>query len=490
MRRYLCLLASALWAMSSTQAQSAPDLVITGASVVDVRTGAVHPGQTIRISRGIITGIANDAAGSLPPGARVIDARRKFVIPGLWDMHGGDALITENRNLLPLYIANGITTIRDAAGDVSPSVLAWRDSIAANQMLGPTIFSSGPKLEGIKPIWPGTIQVGSRADVDAALDRLTAMHVNFVKLTDNTLKPDLFLYALGEITKRGLKSSAHIPQPIAVRDAVDAGLGSIEHMSYAIKAGSPREMDLSRDRAEGHMPDRVPPENAMAAFNEAIAMDTYRHMAAHGTAITPTLTISRTLAYLDTDDHSKDPYLKYVGPGLQATYRGRIESAARADRAGIARRHASYEFAKSKVPLLQKAGVVIFAGTDAGFLNSFVYPGFALHEEMELLQSSGLTPLQVLQAATINGARWLGVDAHTSTIDVGKVADLVLLDENPLQDAKATRAIHAVILKGKYLDRATLDGMLADAAREASGQQGSNPSWAAHPECGPGCINK
>jgi len=444
--------------------------IITGASVIDVKTGAIRTNQTIAIGGGKILAVTDTPGEMLMQGARTIDARGKFVIPGLWDMHmhfgGGDSLIAENRNLMPLYIANGITTIRDAAGDLSPSVLAWRDSVAKGQIEGPTIFTSGPKLEGINSIWPGDLEVGTRAEVDAALAKLVAMKVDFVKLTDNALKPDLFVYALGEIKKRGLKSSAHIPQPIAVRDAVELGLGSIEHMSYAIKAGSPREAELSRQRAEGNIPDRVTPENAMAVFDETIAMQTYRLMAQRGTAITPTLTISRTLAYLDIDDHTRDVALPYIGPGLQATYKGRIETAARADSAGKARRHQSYEFAKSKVPLLQRAGVLIFAGTDAGFLNSFVYPGFALHEEMALLVSSGLTPLQTLQAATINGAKWLGKDSPA--VEAGKVADLVLLDANPLLDIGATRGIRGVMLKGKYFDRGALDALLADAKQKAT----------------------
>ena len=474
MNRLCAALLAAVPFVASAQQTTPPriETVITGGSVIDVKTGAIRPNQTIAIGGGSIIAITDKPGELLTSGARTIDARGKFVIPGLWDMHmhfgGGDSLIAENRNLIPLFIANGVTTIRDAAGDIPLSVLAWRDSIDKGQMEGPTMFTSGPKLEGPKTIWPGTIEVATRPEVDAALDRLVGLHVDFVKLTDNMLKPELFLYAVGEIKKRGLKSSAHIPQPIAVRDAIDGGLGSIEHMSYAIKAGSPREAELAKTRAAGSIPDRIPAENAMAVFDENIALETYRLMAQRGTAITPTLTISRTLAYLDADDHAKDPYLAYIGPGIRATYKGRIETAARADTAAIARRHRSYEFAKSKVPLLQRAGVLIFAGTDAGFLNSFVYPGFALHEEMELLQSSGLTPLQTLQATTINGARWLGKDSMSATVEAGKVADIVILDSNPLTDVKATRDIRGVMLKGKYFDRAALDAMLADVKKRAA----------------------
>ncbi|HEX6630628.1 MAG TPA: amidohydrolase family protein, partial [Gemmatimonadaceae bacterium] len=279
--------------------------------------------------------------------------------------------------------------------------------------------------------------------------------------------PALFLYALGEIRQRGLTSSAHIPQPIAVRDAVEAGLGSIEHLSYAIKAGSPREAELSRARAGGRIPARVPPEDAIARFDSATAMETYHLMAHHGTAITPTLLISRTLAYLDRDDHHADDYLRYIGPGLQATYRGRVERAARDDAAAVGRRHRVVEFSSTKLPLLQRAGVLVLAGTDAGFLNSYVYPGIGLHQELELMVAAGLTPLQALQGATINGARFLKREAHAGTVERGRVADLVILDGDPLRDIRATRDIHAVVLKGRYLDRAALDAMLQQVERAA-----------------------
>ena len=250
-----------------------------------------------------------------------------------------------------------------------------------------------------------------------------------------------------------------------MRDAVDAGLGSIEHLSYAIKAGSPREAELSRARADGRIPARVTPEDAVARFDSATAMETYRLMARRGTAITPTLLISRTLAYLDREDHRADDYLHYIGPGLRATYRGRVERAARDDSAAVARRHRVYEFSSAKLPLLQRAGVLILAGTDAGFLNSYVYPGIGLHDELELLVAAGLSPLQALQAATLGGARFLGRQDRAGTVERGRVADLVVLDRDPLRDIRATRDIHAVVLRGAYLDRAALDEMLREVRR-------------------------
>lgn len=431
------------------------DLLITNASVIDVVTGRIARAQFIATRGDTIVGVGRADIARGMRAARRIDAGGRFVVPALWDMHvhfgGGPELIGENRALLPLYTAHGIVAVRDAAGDLAETVLAWRDSIAAGTLAGPMLFTSGPKIEGINSVWPGDIEVDTRAGVDSALDRLQAMRVDFVKLTDNTLKPDLFRYALGEIRKRGMRSSAHIPSAVSVREAIMLGLGSIEHLSYAVRAGAEREGQPTAS-------------DMIAGFDSTTAMATYRLMSARGTAITPTLNISRTLAWLDTDTHATDSYLRYIGPRLQATYQGRVTRAAQADSAAIARRHRMYEFTSARLPMLQAAGVLILAGTDAGFLNSFDYPGIGLHDELRLMVLAGLTPLQALRGATINGARFLGLTARHGTIARGKSANLLILDRNPLTDISATRGIYALVQRGAWHDRAALDALLAAAA--------------------------
>ena len=434
------------------------DLVIIRARVVDVRTGEIRAAQSIAIRGDTIVAIVDSASGTRLRTKYVVDAGGRHVIPGLWDMHmhfgGGDTLIHENRVLLPLFLAHGITGVRDAAGDLSSTVLAWRDSVARGLLDGPAIFTSGPKIEGVNSIWPGDTEVSTTAGVDSALDALQRMRVDFVKLTDNALTPDLFRYALGEIRKRGMKSSAHIPSAVPVREAIELGLGSIEHLSYAIRAGvegSPRQGTDNQSR-----------------FDTATAMAAYRLMAQRGTALTPTLNISRTLAWLDSEDHSKDDYLKYIGPGLQRTYAWRVERQAGSTPAQIERRHANYEFSSTKLPLIQSAGVTILAGTDAGFLNSYDYPGRGLHDELGHLVKAGLTPLQALQASTINGARFLGRESRHGTLELGRASDLVILDGNPLADIGDVRKIHGVVVRGRYLDRATLDAMLERVAADVA----------------------
>lgn len=468
-------LSFALLAAGHATAAERVDLLVRDATVVDITANKVVPGRSIAVRDGRIIAIVDAKRAKGYDAGEVVDARGKFAIPGLWDMHvhfgGGDALIEENRNLLPLYVAHGITAVRDAAGDLSPSVFEWRDAIAAGTLAGPRIFTSGPKIEGYQSIWPGDLEIGSVAELDSALDRLQGWKVDFVKITDNTLSPELFLAAVKEADRRGLKTSAHVPYALTLEEVSAAGLDSIEHLDYAYKAGSPLEKSLGEKIAKGEVTSRDAWTQWNATFDPQRAMAAYRNLARHGTAITPTINGSRVVTYLDQDDHRDDPYLKYIGPGLQATYTWRVERAAKDDAQAIARRHERFETSASVLPMLQKAGVTILAGTDAGFLNSYNYPGIGLHQELGWLVHYGLTPQQALQAATINGARFLGHADEYGTLAPGKVADIVLLDADPLRDVAATKQIHAVVLRGQVHDRADLDAMLGDVARRVAAQR-------------------
>jgi hypothetical protein len=222
------------------------------------------------------------------------------------------------------------------------------------------------------------------------------------------------------------------------------------------------EAAIAADFAAGRIDRAEAYRRIDAGFDPETAMAAYRKLAAKGVFVTPTLNGSRVIAYLDRDDHKDDDYLGLIGPGLRATYQWRIDRAAKADAAGIAARHAEYEHEASVLPMLQKAGVTIMAGTDAGFLNSFNYPGIALHQELGIFVDKGLTPAQALVSATRAGPAWFGKLDHYGAVETGKAADLVLLDRNPLEDIAATRAIRAVVLRGAAYDRAALDKMLAD----------------------------
>jgi imidazolonepropionase-like amidohydrolase len=387
-------------------------------------------------------------------------------MPGLWDTHvhfgGGPELIEENKRLLPLYLAHGITAVRDCSGDLADMVLDMRAQINAGRLAGPTVFTSGAKLEGIKPLWKGTIEVGTPAEVSRALDTLQGQKVDFVKITENTMTPAIYLDALAQAKARGMRTSAHVPVQLTLEDVFKAGLGTVEHQAYLLRTTTPREQELTAQVAAGKMTGKEAMKLSLESFDAATAMASFRRMAAAGTAIVPTLNGSFVTAYLDKDDHANDAYLQYIGKGLRATYDWRVKRAAQDDAAAIALRHATIEKAASLLPMLAEAGVSIIAGTDAGFLNSFNYPGVALHDELGIFVKYGLTPVQALQSAVLAGPRFLGKLDRYGSIAEHKAADLLVLDANPLQDIGATRKIRMVVSRGVVSDRVRLDKMLAD----------------------------
>jgi imidazolonepropionase-like amidohydrolase len=455
----------------SATAQHKIDLVISNPIIIKVTNGSILRNHDILVSGNAITAVVPHNR-KYPSETNVIDAAGKYVIPGLWDMHmhfgGGDSLVQENKNLLPLFIAHGITAVRDAAADLSPHVLQWRSEIASGKLQGPTIFTSGPKIEGINSIWVGDIEVGTIPEMQRAMDSLQKLQVDFIKITDNTLKPEIYLEAIREARRRGLKISGHIPNALSIMEVSEAGLTSIEHMGYVLRAGSKEEAIIASKFAQGNISAREVMPLVMESFDETYALSAYKKLAINGTAVVPTLTISRVTAYLDQEDHWKDDYLKYLGQGLKNTYWWRVNRAAGDSKEAIELRHRIFEKSASLLPLLKKAGVSIIAGTDAGYLNSFDYPGLGLHTELELMVKYGLSPLEALQASIINGPAFFDKQHQYGKIEKGYRADLILLSANPMEAISNTKNIHAVIHDGKYFSREALDTLLAEAKKEAA----------------------
>lgn len=446
-----------------SNAQAKFDFVISNPTIIQISDGRLVTNKDVLVKGGKIEAIVSHK-NVYPKSVQIINAKGKFLIPGLWDMHmhfgGGDSLIEENKNLLPLFVAYGITAVRDAAADLSIEVIKWRNEINAGRLFGPTIFTSGPKLEGINSIWVGDLEIGDSRQLQYALDSLKRLNVDFVKITDNTIKPALYLEGLKAARKLGWPVSGHIPYALTMDQVVDAGLSSVEHMGYVLKAGATGEATIAQNILEAKLTSKEVMPLVLQQFDEKYALEVYKRMAAKGTAVVPTLSISRVTAYMDQENHWNDDYLKYLGQGLKNTYFWRIKRAAGDSKEAIALRHQVFEKAASLLPLLQKAGVTIIAGTDAGYLNSFDYPGVGLHDELGLLVKYGLTPLEALQASIINGPAYFKKSNEYGKISKGYFADLLLLDANPLIDISNTKKISAVMLKGKYISRNELDKLL------------------------------
>ena len=459
----LCFLASCLF----TQAQVKNiDLIIEHINIIDVINNKTIANQSIFINKDIIIGVGNNKELKNKFRAKkVIDGSGKFIMPSLWDMHvhfGGDTLIEENKMLLPLYIAMGISHVRDCAGDISPSVIEWKNAIEKKQLMGPTIFTSGPKLEGIKSIWPGDLEIGNEIEMNKALDSLQKLQVDFIKITDNTLAPELFLKSIQAARAKGWKVTGHVPATMNVEVFSKNGLSAIEHIGYLQRSASNNEDSITIWRANGKINSKEASELYLKSFDSATAMKKFKQLASNGTAVVPTINGSYVTTYLDMNNHQKDDYLKYLGPALKRTYGWRVQRAANDNKEAIQFRHQNFEAAASLLPLLYKAGVTILAGTDAGYLNSFNYPGIGMHHELAIMVKYGLTPQEALLCSIINGPAFFNLSAAYGSVTVNKKADLLILHKNPLEKIENTQSIDGVIRNGNYLDRKKLDAILLD----------------------------
>lgn len=460
MKRALLLYCLALFCVSCKEEEKEKfDLMISHANIVDVASGEIIEDQTILISGDSIRKVVNAADIENYQAAKEFNAEGKFVMPGLWDMHvhfrGGDSLVQENKDLLPLFLSYGITSIRDAGGDITPQVLQWRKAIANNELEGPRIFTPGPKLDGENPAWEGSIQVTTEAEVKAALDSLEAIGVDFVKTYDGSLTKEMFYAIIKESNARGLKTTGHMPLTADFMKAVSMGLDGAEHLYYPLMATSPLS-DSLRNLNKGYS--MIVP--VIESYDEEMANKAFQEMAAKKVYITPTLYIGKTLAQILEIDHTKDTLLPYIGKGIQETYLGRIEGAKRAQASGSTMREKMEQKSAEMIVPMKEAGVLLLAGSDSGAFNSYVYPGESLHGELRELVAAGLTPQQALETSVVNGPKFFDLEKSYGSIAAGKVADLLILKANPLKDIKNVSRIDAVVRSGKVYDREKLKAQL------------------------------
>jgi amidohydrolase family protein len=454
-------------------------IAITHATIIDVTGAPPKPNSTILIDHEKISAIGPDSSLEIPPGAQVIDATGKFLIPGLADMHihlmGAGEPTGSREFILPLLIANGITTVRDMGGDVA-QLKKLRKEIESGDQLGPQIFFTGPYLDGNPPYFQPSIVVVTAAEADAAVRKLKSEGVNFIKV-QSRLKPAAY-FAIAEATrKENIRFVGHVPDSISPAQASDAGQASIEHLTGILLACSSREADLRQQQLNPPPHKETPRQTSLRqrAWQQAV-LDTYSHekaqqlyatLLANRTWQVPTLPLLIELAYLTPDtDRANDPNLKYIPQNLQKIWKqGRAESLANKTPGDFLLRAKLVEASLKAVGDMHAVGIPMMAGTDSTAPN--LVPGFALHDSIADMVRAGLTPMEALQTATSKPAEFLNRSTEQGTIAPGQRADLVLLEADPLKDIHNTKKIQAVFLKGKYLDRAALDALLNKAAQFA-----------------------
>lgn len=420
-------------------------LVLTNVTVIDV-TGAAQPasGMTVVIEGERIKEIGRSESVRVPRGARVVNASGKYLIPGLWDMHVH--LSWTKATAMPVLVANGVTSVRDLGGKLS-ELDAWRAEIAAGVRTGPRILRAGPMLNG-RSFNPLQMVPGNPDETRGVVRALKEVGVDFIKVHRRMVRESYFA-AIDEAKKQGLALVGHIPMTVTPEEASDAGQVTIEHTETLFEG-------TFAERTKG----RKLPE-AIRQFRAEEAEKLFARFVKNGTVLTPTLVAYRSIIETFDPTLPPNPLKRYVALSYKEEERKRAQTISAEDLAEVKETFAEL---KEVVRLLHKAGVTLMTGSDIAATR---VPGFTLHDELALLVEAGLTPLEALRAATLTPARVMKKTNDLGTIEAGKLADLVLLDANPLDDIGNTRRIRAVIVNGKLLDRAALDRLLAEAEREA-----------------------
>jgi imidazolonepropionase-like amidohydrolase len=399
-------------------------LVLTNLTIIDVSGGPSKPDMTVVITGDRITDLGEAGKVSVPQDGRVIDARGKFLIPGLWDMH----VHWYSKDTFTLFLANGVTGIREMFGN--SDLVRWQKEIARGSLAGPRMAVASPIIDGPQPIWPTSISVRDEAEGRKAVTRVKEGGADFVKVY-SLLTREAYFGIADEARKQGLPFAGHVPFTVTAAEASDAGQKSIEHLSGIIRTrtGAQKESEF------------------------------FAHFIKNGTWQCPTLTVLRSNAYRDDPNFRNDERLKFVPRNILERWDRRMDGNRFGENSAQARR--LFQKGIEVVGNMNRAGVLILAGTDTG--NPFCFPGFSLHDELALLVNAGLTPTESLRTATLNPAKFFGREQTLGTVEQGKLADLVLLEANPLEDIRNTQKIAAVIMNGRFYDRKALDKMLSQA---------------------------
>lgn len=451
----LILLPTALVARFKLTAESRP-IVFNRVTVIDMTGAPPKPNMTVIVVGNRISAIGRTGKVRLPKNAQIIDASGKFLIPGLWDMHIHSGGYENGRKYFPLLISKGITGVRDM-GTPLEEILRLRKDVNEGKILAPRMMIAGHLLQGSLPFQnPIFVSVNNKAEASQAVINLKMNGVNFIKIHD-AIPRDIYLAIAAEAKRQKLPLAGHVPPFISAVEASNAGQQSIEHLGgrfYGVLlACSTREAELS-ERI------KLIIDDVLKAFGEKREPDDSAIFRADFTRpLFESFSEQRAALVFSTFRKNKT----WQVPTLVAQpLREAINE--RKDLSEDDRLYAKKLMRKQSdiVAAMQRTGVKIMAGTDLPLDKP------KLHEELALLVNAGLTPMQALQTATSNPAKYLNMSDSLGTIEKGKLADLVLLEANPLENINNTQRISAVMANGKYLPKEVLQEMLVEAETAAN----------------------
>ena len=440
-------------------------LVITNATLID----AVNPtrsSMTLIVENGVIKSILSpDHSAEIGEQDIVIDAKDKFVLPGLWDAHVHLTFIPDldYQTSYDLFLRNGITSIRDT-GAVLNRLKPARDYATNHPEKAPRLFFSGPLIDGKDRVYKGmepgfpelSIGIDEQSDIERIVDDLVLEGATFLKSYEMLSRPT-YLKLLKIAQERGLRVTGHIPLSIDLLEAIEAGLGGMQHirnldLACALDADetiierqhlldNKEELAGSALRSKIHKSQRYA---AIANFDKKRCNTIIRKLAKYEVFQTPTLTInSYGSKRLFADPQWRDTY-KFLPGTVREDWQA--NSVIEAEEAVSENATIFNDWSMKIVNLFNQNGVKILAGTDTPI--GYLTPGFSLHKELELLVDAGLSPKEAIRSATLTPAEFFNLQQEMGTIDEGKVADILILNSNPLIDIRHTQDIYRVISKG------------------------------------------
>jgi hypothetical protein len=442
-------------------------LILQNINVVDVEKGKVLSGQTVVITGDRITSINKASTFKPTPADSVADGTGQYLTPGLWDMH---THVWAPDYFFSLFIANGITGIRGMFE--SPFFInAWRQKGNTAGELTPRGFYAGPIVDGPKPIWTGSAAAGDTARARVIVDSLkNQLKVDFIKVY-SLLERDVYYTIMDQAKKQGMVVAGHVPNKISLLEAARAGQKCMEHMDgfkeiasdsseyyYQMIRGLVKDSTYNAPSAKTEM--------LLRTFSEKKLAAAVKELKKLGTWFCPTMTVNRGIAIMNDSSFANDPRAVYLPLMIKnmwdPTKDFRFKNA---DALYFDRLRRIYELDKRVIRALNDAGIPLLAGTDIP--NPYCYPGFSIHEELQIFTECGLTPAQALRTATLNPALYFGIEKDHGTVATGKLADLLLLKSNPLENIGNTRNIGAVIIKGRFIGPAGMDALLQKARKLA-----------------------
>ncbi len=319
--------------------------------------------------------------------------------------------------------------------------------------LAPRIAVGSAIVDGVPTFLPNMLGVATPDEARRAVRTMRDAGAGFIKVYWN-LSPEAYLAIADESKKLGIPFAGHVPFSMSAARVSDAGQKSIEHLTGLLETCSSKEDELRRAT---NLPPPALNDELWRTQDEQKCRVLFARFAKNKTWHVPTAVLHRMLTFRGEESFRKDERLKYV-PVAEAQAWQKLPNGPQ--RFAVETRNKRFEKLFETIRLMHKTGVPLLAGTDLG--NPFIFAGFSLHDELELFVKAGLTPLEALRTATINPARFLGKEKDLGTVQRGKLADLVLLDANPLENIRNTRRISGVVVNGRHLPQKKLQKLLAE----------------------------